>query len=275
MDRFWMRIVVGCLSASAIGVLSSACAHNDSSLFIQGVLLPPGKSGGQCLYTAAATGPFNFGGIYDIGIASSYGVVLQLGNQMLQRGPAGPGSDPVHTETSRIVINGAEVSVANAAGVQLGNFTSVATAFVDVGSSGTAGLGPIGITAIDAPTASTLCDAFPTPDTRVQLILTIKAFGKSLGGTDVESQDFTYPVTVCKGCLVGRTFPCVTPGSASAPDTAKEDPCQAGADTPLACLKCHGAYPAVCSDPLPASATMQQVADFKTNFKNACAARVP
>lgn len=269
MDRFWMRTLVGCLSASAIGVLSSACAHNDSTLFIQEVMAPPAtKQGGACTYLPSATAPFLSEGTFDIGIASTYSAVLQLGNQMVQRGPAGPGSDPVHTETSRIVINGAEVSVADASGNQIGNFTSVATAFVDVGNAGTSGLGAVGITAIDAKTASSLCGLFSTGDvatvasTRHQLVLTIKAFGKTLGGTDVESQEFTYPVTVCKGCLVDRSQGCTAMAGATMIDTSKT-PCVTGNDTPLQCQLCAGDYPAVCAD-------KRKDADFAS----ACAARL-
>lgn len=263
MDRFWMRTVVGCLSASALVVLSSACAHNDSTLFIQEVMAPPSsKTGGQCVYTPSTTAPFLSEGTFDIGIASSYGAVLQLGNQLVQRGPAGPGADPVHTETSRIVINGAEVSVADSTGAQIGNFTSVASSFVDVGNAGTAGLGAVGITAIDAKTASSLCDQFPTPQTRRQLVLTIKAFGKTLGGTDVESQEFTYPVTVCKGCLVDRSTPCVVAAGMMAPDATKT-PCQTGADSPIACSFCRSDYPEICADKRD-----------NTAFAKACAARI-
>ena len=273
MDRFWMRTVVGCLSASAIGVLSSACAHNDSTLFIQGVMLPPSsKTGGVCLYNASSTSAFQSEGVFDIGLASSYGAVLQLGNQMVQRGPSGPGSDPVHTETNRIVINGAEITVTDAAGAQRGNFTSVASSFVDVGSSGTAGVGIVGITAIDATTASGLCDDFPDPQIRKQLIVTVKAFGKTLGGTDVESQDFTYPVTVCKGCLVDRTSPCITPTGATPPDATKT-PCQQGADGAIACAFCASSYADICVDPLPANAPQAQVDARKAKYTKACAAR--
>ncbi len=267
MDRFWMRTVVGGLTASAIGVLSSGCGHNDSTLFIQGVLAPPPRTTGECLYTPSATAALSFGGTFDVGIASSYGAVLQLGNQMVQRGPSGPGSDPVHTETSRIVINGAEVTVSDTDGTQRGNFTSVASSFVDVGSAGTAGLGSVGIVAIDAPTASTLCDDFPSIQTRKQLVLKIKAFGKTLGGTDVESQEFTFPVEVCKGCLVDRTSPCVTPMGGTAPDATKGNPCQEGADTAINCVACHGEFPAICNDTPTAPANL-------VAYKGACAARL-
>jgi hypothetical protein len=251
MDRFWMRTVIGVLAASAIGVLSSACAHNDSTLFIQEVMAPPPtKTGTTCSYVPSPQAAFLSQGTFDIGLATSYEAVLQLGNQMVQRGPAGPGSDPVHTETSRIVINGAEVSVADATGAVIGNFTSVATSFVDVGATGIAGLGAVGITAIDAKTASTLCGQFADPATRHQLVLTIKAFGKTLGGTDVESQDFTFPVTVCKGCLVDYSSACVpAAGSMTTVDSSKI-PCQVGADSSIPCQACATSYPAICADKL-------------------------
>jgi hypothetical protein len=272
MDRFWMRTVVGCLAASAIGVLSSACAHNDSTLYIQGVLLPPAtKTGGVCTYSASPTGPFQFGGLYDIGLASDFQVVMQLGNQMVQRGPEGPGSDPVHTETSRIVINGAEVTVADAAGQQLGSFTSVASTFVDVGNQGTSGLGIVGITGVDAPTAAQLCGDFPSIGTRKQLVLTIKAFGKTLGGTDVESQEFTYPVTVCKGCLVDFSAGCQASATMMI-DTSKF-PCNTGNDQPIACAACSGYDPGVCNTDIfsPVAATQMKA---QAAFVNACAARI-
>jgi hypothetical protein len=58
-----------------------------------------------------------------------------------------------------------------------------------------------------------------------QMIARVKILGTTLGGQDIESAPFDYPITVCTGCLV--TYP------ADALDPASDPPgqCDVAADT--------------------------------------------
>jgi hypothetical protein len=252
MKRFWVRAVTGCFGVAAVSALTIACAHNDQTLFIQGVMPPPAvQTGGVCSYTSSLTAAFLSSGQFDVGLGASYPITLQLGNQLLARG-TGVASDPTHAESSRISLQGADVTITTPDGKQVqradgsaSSFETLGSAFVDVGSGGTPGLGILGVTGIDQGTTKALCGQLTDPGQRIDLVLNIKAFGKTLGGTDVESQNFTFPVSVCKGCLVDRSDGCTT--TAMAMGTAPSKPCSPGADVPITCSSCAASLPSICA----------------------------
>jgi hypothetical protein len=238
-------------------------------LFIQGVLNPPtAQGGGLCTYSPSATAPFLFSGTFDVGLGASYPIIMQLGNQLLPRG-SGVASDPTHAESSRISIQGADITITHPDGSAVqradgsdASFEALGSAFVDVGSSGIAGLGILGVTGIDQGTAKALCANLTDPAQRIDLVLNVKAFGKTLGGTDVESQTFTFPVSVCKGCLVNRSDNCMlATGTASA--STGGGPCSLGADITVPCSSCTGLAPDVC----------KPLANLDMKFVAACAAK--
>jgi hypothetical protein len=252
MKRFWVRAVTGCFGVAAVSALTIACAHNDQTLFIQGVMPPPAtQTGGVCSYTTSQTSAFLFSGTYDVGLGASYPLVMQLGNQMLPRS-TGVAADPIHAESSRISLQGADITITHPDGSAVqradgsnASFETLGSAFVDVGSGGTPGLGILGVTGIDQGTTKALCTQLTDPGQRIDLVLNVKVFGKTLGGTDVESQNFTFPVSVCKGCLVDRSDGCAVSATPVATTGAK--PCSPGADVPITCGSCVGSSPGICA----------------------------
>jgi hypothetical protein len=211
--------------------------------------MAPPNSQGVCTYTTSVTAPFLFSGTFDVGLGASYPIVMQLGNQLLPRG-TGVAADPTHAESSRISIQGADITITHPDGSAVqradgssASFETLGSAFVDVGSSGVAGLGILGVTGIDQGTTKALCGLLTDPGQRIDIVLSVKAFGKTLGGTDVESQTFTFPVSVCKGCLVDRSDNCQ---ASAAPVAGAQSPCSPGADIGIPCASCTGSSPNVC-----------------------------
>jgi hypothetical protein len=131
----------------------------------------------------------------DVGIIGTYGCNLLLGNQLAPRG-----NDSLRTETSRIQIYAFDVTVTDIAGAVVGEFSSPAAGFVDPGQAPSAGYGAVGATLIDFNTAKLMADRGDA-EGRVQPVLsTVIARGRTLGGTEVESAPWSFPLEICRNC---------------------------------------------------------------------------
>ena len=123
--------------------------------------------------------------------------VLLVGNQLSPRGD----NVNVRSESNRAHINGAIVRVTDPNGALLGEFTSLGSGFVDPGINNAPSYGSILVTTIDAPTRQKIAAALPIGQTKL-VLANVKAFGKTLGGVDLESGEFQVPIRLCNGCLV-------------------------------------------------------------------------
>ena len=234
-------LVVGLAVSSAL----PACATNDQTIFIRNALAPAiTRTNGICSYTADPSQPALFQATLDLGVADNYFAILLVGNQLIPR------SDPQNNraESNRIHINGAIVRVTETDGRLIREFTSLATGFADPGNNNAAEFGVIGVTGLDAPTKDILLPSLPNRQVSRTVLMNFKAFGTSLGGTDVESGEYQLPARICNGCLVDFST-----GNddlaAQQPNCAKKaaptagaamGPCTVGQDEPVKCELCVG-----------------------------------
>jgi hypothetical protein len=239
LKRIWGH---GVALLVAAGLAASACADNDGSVFVVGVIAPPIPANGVCTYTIAPTGPFLSAGTVDLGFTNSYTPTVLLGNQLVARGNA----QESRVETNRIQLQGSVVRITDAAGAELRSYTVAAAGILDPASGTTPGYGSTTTVLVDPDTAQTLRSQL-TPGTTRTLLTYTKFFGQTLGGTHIESGEYQYPITVCVGCLVSF---------ASGTDTAKPrpncdapigssgstvtTPCILGQDQFLDCRLCQG-----------------------------------
>jgi len=227
--------------------LTPSCADNNSSLFIVGVF-DIGQS--SCIAKPDNTGPFLASGTLDTQFASGYTALLVVGNQLVQEGS----TEQLRTETSRVTLRGAEVTLTSLDGRTLdvpgaqNTFSTVGTGFVDPGAG-------------NAPSYATMAVNIIPPGLAglpAQVLAKIRVFGDTLGGTSLTSSELDFPITVCQGCLVnydtpdttqaaGSPFMCAT-SSASTTQTTVAKPCILGQDQSFSCTLCAAAYPA-CKDP--------------------------
>jgi len=221
----FMRAGALTLLALAGVLLPSACVKNDSSVFIRACMSVPHDT---CLApTPSTSGTILLGGLLDNAVLSSYTCVAIVENQLVARG------DPnqARTETSRIEFYEAEVQILTvdatnpSAGYSLpkSQFSIPVTGFVDPGSGADPGLGSVKINMIDATTANSLGSQVHTGGTRVTVVSSVILHGKTLGGTEVQTNEFRYPIEVCYGCLcddsqVGEDETCAAPVNAPPAD---------------------------------------------------------
>jgi hypothetical protein len=216
-------------------VLGPGCADNRSTIYIQGAMLIPQDS---CTVTADANADFLFRGTYDAAFATStapeYNAALLVGNQMVRRGNA----STLRTETSRISFYEAEVSLSNSAGdpIPNGNFVVPVTGFADAAAGTEPGYGVVAVTLIDATSAQAI-----TPGQEVVANVILR--GESLGNVDVETDSWSFPITVCNGCLVSFPPDADDPAKPGLDcDIRDEAPvyCRMGQDAFVDCRACAG-----------------------------------
>jgi hypothetical protein len=114
MKRILLHVGVTVGTALVVGAIVSACAHNDASLFVRGVLAPTIPSNGTCAYTADPTQAAISVGAADLSFNSlaTYSPVFLVGNQIISQANV----DQDQAETSRIIINGAITRITDLAG---------------------------------------------------------------------------------------------------------------------------------------------------------------
>ncbi|MEO7112304.1 MAG: hypothetical protein ABI183_17795 [Polyangiaceae bacterium] len=248
MTRTRGRLAALAAFGAAFAALVSACAHNDASLEVNGVLAPPVPQNGICAYTADPTQAKVSSGTLDVGLLSSYTPELLIGNQLISR----ENNTNLQAETARIVLQGAVVHVDDTNNNEINSFTSLSSGFIDPGTGGAPGYGPMSVTIIDPKTAQALQASLPALGTK-RVIARVTVFGQTSGGANIESNEFQFPVDVCNGCLV--TFPadsndpvkqaanggapnCSATSTSSSTSTVV--PCVVGQDQVVDCRLCQG-----------------------------------
>jgi len=214
MDRSFQRVGALFLLAASSAVLASACADNESSFFIQGCLVEPVDS---CTVTASPSSAARGGGTLDASFGFGYSCPLLIGNQLVPRGDA----TKLRTETSRIEVYEADVEVFDDAGNSLIAYTVPTNGFADPGSTTQPGYGVAHVLLVDSQTAQA--------NANKNLISSVRLRGRTLGGTELESNEWQFPITVCSGCLCNLA-PCQMGTSESAGTN-----CHVGSDDLVDC----------------------------------------
>lgn len=236
--------VFAMLGVGALAAMTPSCAHNDQSIFIKAIAAPPRvtTAGDSCLYTPEADQAVLFAGSFDVGLSNAYTMVVLVGNQLVER----VDKLNVRAESNRTSLKGAVVRVTDTAGNTLGEFTSPTQGTIEPASGTTASFQDMFIVGIDSAIATSLRAKLPSRSDKLSVLVNFKAFGVTGGGIEVESDEYTFPVSVCNGCLVD--FSSGTDPAQPAPNCAKSletstdivFPCFQGQDQVVACQLCQG-----------------------------------
>ena len=233
---------VGLLSLGSLALMPS-CAENNSSLFVVGVL---DINSTTCVAKPDTSSGFLAAGTLDLAFASSYSASVLVGNQLTQRGDR----TQLRTETSRISLRGAEVTLTTLDGKALGNYSTVGTGFVDASSGDTPAYATMSVQIIPSALA-----ANPAVRAARVILAKIRVFGDTLGNTSVTSSELDFPINICEGCLVKydvagdpteTTYKC--PPASATTQTTDAEPCVRGQDLTFSCSSCAATY-TLCRDP--------------------------
>ncbi len=234
---------VGLLSLGTLS-LTASCADNNSSLFVVGVIDIDATS---CLAKADTTASFLASGTMDYAFTNSYTASVLVGNQLTQRGD----HDTLRTETSRISLRGAEVTLTTLDGHELGHYSTVGTGFVDASAGDVPSYASMAVNLIP-PTLG----ASATVRNAKVVLAKIRVFGDSLGNASITSSELDFPINICDGCLVTYPADAADPLSstylcsqaATTTQTTDVAACVQGQDAKFACTFCSAAYD-ICRDP--------------------------
>jgi hypothetical protein len=237
MYSFPKTMAAGLLLVGA-GLLGSSCVDNRSSVFIYGVM---NINSSQCLAQPDATAVLQPSGTLDRYFADGYQAALLVGSHLTQRGSR----QQLRTETSRLEITRAKMTLYGTNNSVV-SFETPATGLINPSDGTDAGLAAVFIRMVRAEDMMNL-----GPDG--QIIARIKIEGTTLGGQDLESGDFDYPITVCTGCLVDYPAGAIDPTSGncdSASDVMSTSTiCFFGQDASFPCTVCAGTRDPVCVNP--------------------------
>lgn len=217
----------------------------DKPLFLIGAL---DINATQCVARADASVALLPNGILDLTFGSTYTTELLVENPYAQ-GTA----SPTATETERVSLRTAEISLTTSDGTVLGSYSSVGTGAVDAAPIGAAGYGIMAVTLIPAEVGAS--DGVQNAHA---LIAKLRVTGEALNGIALSSNEIELPITVCKGCLVrypadaaditvpaGQGYLCTTSTVGLVETPA---PCILGQDSPFSCVYCSAEFE-VCRDP--------------------------
>ena len=232
-------LTAGLLTLGTVA-FAPGCATNDSSMFIVGVI---DIDLSTCIAKPDTTSAMLAEGVLDTAFKADYTAILLVGNQLTEQGSR----EQIRTETSRVSLRGAEVTLTTLAGKEIAHFSTVGTGFVDPAAGDAPSYAAVSVNVIPAPISAKLPG---------EVLAKIRVFGSTLGGKDITSSELDFPITVCDGCLVtypaqgdptATTYMCPTP-SATDMTATTVGPCVQGQDTPFSCTLCSAAFD-VCKDP--------------------------
>lgn len=197
-----MRLLGQSLFAASVIALSlmvaPACVDNDQSIYIRQVSAGTAGTGSAgCTFTPDPSQPGLVEGVVDIALRDNYEAVLLVGNQMISRAD----NLQTRTESNKAHLDGAIVRVTDANGNDIAEFTAQSAGFADSANGAVAGFGLIDVTLLDAPTLAKIGGGLGPTETKL-VLAQIKVFGETLGGDDLESGEFQWPIRVCNGCLI-------------------------------------------------------------------------
>ena len=216
----------------------------DKPLFLIGAL---NVDATQCIFDSS--GPLLANGTLDLTFGSTYAGALLVENPYAQGAASGSA-----TETERVSLSRAEITLSTSDGAVLGQHSAVGTGFIDAAPIGSGAYGTMAVTLIPAELGAS--DAVQNAHA---LIARIHVVGEALNGLALSSNDIDFPITVCNGCLVrspaeaadptvpsGQTYLCST--SSGGLHVTTPAPCILGQDTPFPCVYCSAEF-SLCRDP--------------------------
>jgi hypothetical protein len=222
MRRFLHRpyLAVGLLTASSS--FSFGCAENESMLFIGGVMAPEPP---ECVFTPDSGATMLLSGSVDPALTDTYRGVLLVGNQLTRRGS----TDQLRTESARVSVEGTEVHVLTRDGNELASYTVPASGDIRPASGQEAGYGAVG---------TDLVYSVERYIGRV-VVVDVQVYGKTLGGQDVESNWFSYPIHVLRrGALIDYPMEAMSGSDSNGAAQETSSPCFAGQDGVTTCTEC-------------------------------------
>src|SRR5690606_6186910 len=175
-----LRAICAALPLALTAAAAPGCAENESQIFIVGVMKLEST---DCILSPEADAPLLTGGVLDRALRNGYRGGLLIGSQLTQRGSR----EQLRTETARLAPRGAEIRLETVGGAPLAEYTTIGTGFVNPSSDTAPGYGAMAVDIV--PAGAPVGDGL--------IVARIRVFGETLGGQDIESNEYFFPIEVC------------------------------------------------------------------------------
>ncbi len=184
-------VFFGAVAAST----APGCVQAEAPFFIRSVKAPACEE----VTTSSSVLPY---GRLDVRYKCEYHAILELGNQLVRRGD----ETKLQVETSRISVTAVDVQILDAGEQPLTNaagaaeFTYATTGFIDPASGTEPGYGLADALLVDGATGQALAASIP-PGGKTSIIARVTAHGRTLGGEELLSRPYDFPLEVSNGGL--------------------------------------------------------------------------
>jgi hypothetical protein len=209
----------------------AACTDNNETLFIRQVPVPDPED--QCSLTTDPSAAALFSGFLDTSLSTTYRQFFLVGNQMVPRGDA----SRLRPETSRVQFYETSVEVYDS-DVLIDSFTVPVSGFVDHAADTTPSFGLVEVNPIlTANTVNAIVNQHGAQGVFVVARITVR--GITLGGTEVKTGVYDFPIFVC-GDRANK-IPCI---AEARPTSCQDDlnfACIRGQDVPHDCREIKAA----------------------------------
>lgn len=201
MKHLWKGASALAMFGASVFAATPGCVDAEAPFFIRNAKTPDCE-------TITVESEIMLTGTFDVRYKCQYDVILELNNQLVRRAD----ETKLQIETSRISVTGFDVQILEADGETVitradgspAEFSIPAAGFVDPSTTGAPGRGLASTMLIDGATAQSLGEAFFDNDpsnNRTLVVARVVAHGRTLGGSDVTSRPWDFPINVCYGCL--------------------------------------------------------------------------
>lgn len=236
--------------AGAILAGTPSCRDNNETIFVRQVQAPQAPT---CIALPDPTGLAVTRGTLDAALSTHYFVYVLVGNQMVARGDF----KQARSEPNRVILKGADVHLKDmTTGGEVGFYSVTVVGEVDPQTNGDATYGLAAFELIPHEVGVQIHNALLAAQqagkaTAQSYEARFKIYGTSLGGVDVQSGDFTFPVDVCYGCTVvypsdaydptldPKSVNCKKSGAAATTTTTGTIACLIGQDGITDCRNCQ------------------------------------
>lgn len=187
--------------------LVPACADNESSIFVQQVQL----ANDECTVSSDPGSSSKFRGHFDVALLptlfpnglNEYRAPLLIGNQLINRGDG----TKLRTETSAVEIYGVDVRL-EIGGASVAEFFAPSSGFVNASDGTLPGFGVTEALLIDATTAEALRSLVAPGGPFVEAVANVIVRARTLGGDEIESGEWSFPISICDTCIGSETSDC-------------------------------------------------------------------
>jgi hypothetical protein len=189
------RLGAVALLTGGIALLQSSCARNDSSIFIRSCLATTDRT--ACTFMISTTSTEIYSGQIDAAYTGQYDCIAAVENQMVATG------DPstLKTETDGVELYEAEVQVLDPANgdAALKQFSVPIAGYIDPAMGGQPSIGGTDILLVDAATVTAERNKVAATGKVQTVVASVIAKDRTLGGQEVHSQVFLFPVQIFYG----------------------------------------------------------------------------